>query len=106
MRPHEQQHGGATLPRRHELLLLQQFVSLWLARWREQIPTLRRIARLAHEAGDFENATFAALIEVSLSFYPYVPSEAGGLFEIGSFTDFSVNAPDLTFTRPDVIGYY
>ena len=56
-------------PRRHELLLLQQFVSLWLARWREQIPTLRRIARLAHEAGDFENATFAALIEVSLSFY-------------------------------------
>ncbi|MEZ4806659.1 MAG: hypothetical protein R2815_04210 [Flavobacteriales bacterium] len=44
--------------------------------------------------------------EVSLSFYPYVPSEAGGLFEIGSFTDFSVNAPDLTFTRPDVIGYY
>ncbi len=44
--------------------------------------------------------------EVSLSFYPYMPGNARNVFEVGSFMDFSLKAPDFNFTRPDVVGYY
>jgi len=44
--------------------------------------------------------------EVSFSFFPYVPDEGGGLFEVGSFSSFSLKAPDFSFTQPDVVGYY
>ena len=44
--------------------------------------------------------------EVSLSFYPYMPGNGRNVFEVGSFLDFSLKAPDFSFTRPDVVGYY
>lgn len=44
--------------------------------------------------------------EVSLSFFPYIPDDGRGVFEVGSFTDFSLKAPDFAFTRPAVVGYY
>jgi len=44
--------------------------------------------------------------EVSLSFFPYLPEKGGGVFSSGSFTNFSVKAPDFNFTQPAEVGYY
>lgn len=44
--------------------------------------------------------------EVSLSFYPFIPEDNGGVLEVGSFNSFSLKPPDFTFTQPDVVGYY
>ena len=44
--------------------------------------------------------------EVSLSFYPFLPEENGGVLEVGSFNSFSLQPPNFTFTQPDVVGYY
>ena len=44
--------------------------------------------------------------EISLSFFPYMPDNGRNVFEAGSFLDFSLKAPDFSFTQPDVVGYY
>ncbi|MBK9177238.1 MAG: hypothetical protein IPM46_13075 [Flavobacteriales bacterium] len=48
----------------------------------------------------------ASTFEVSLSFFPYMPDAGRNVFEVGSFLDFTLKAPDYAFTRPDVVGYY
>lgn len=44
--------------------------------------------------------------EVSLGIYPFIPENGGLLLQPGAFNNFSVRAPDYTFTRPEVVGYY
>jgi len=44
--------------------------------------------------------------EVALSIFPYVPEQGGAVFEVGRYNNFSVKAPDFSFTQPDVVGYY
>ncbi len=43
--------------------------------------------------------------EVALSFYPFVPEEAGPLWRHNAFTNFNTGTRDFNFVSPHIIGY-
>jgi hypothetical protein len=44
--------------------------------------------------------------EVTLSFYPFIPEEAGSLWRHNAFTNFTTGVRDFNFTNPQIIGYH
>lgn len=44
--------------------------------------------------------------EIALSIFPYVPEQGGAVLDVGRYTNFSLKAPDFSFSQPAVVGYY